>query len=291
MTLPFPQTSEPVPPRRRRWGRVVLLVFLAGTSALGWHFYTGHRAVRRLGEVGFVESEAWLGARVWAAARQDWRMVFNSGTWKSRPSEWWLGGAKARGLRNLDAVAPALRRVNPERITIHECSALENVDGLKGLTGLQALDLHYCTALQNVDGLKGLTSLRTLDLSFCYTLQKVDGLKGLTSLKTLDLRACYALQNVDGLKGLAGLQTLELTTCVTLQNVDGLKGLTGLQTLDLRVCSALQNVDGLKGLTGLQTLYLQDCAKIPAPDLRELSAALPKTKIYFDYYRSRLPPQ
>src|SRR6266436_555828 len=129
-----PQTSEPMPPRWRR-GRMVLLVLLAGIGALGWHFYTGQRAVRQLREAGFeTDSEAWRGARMWAAARQDWRLVFDSETWKSQPTAWNLDGAKAGELRNLDAVAPALRRINPEQISISECTALENVDGLKGLT-------------------------------------------------------------------------------------------------------------------------------------------------------------
>jgi len=260
------QTSEPTR-RRWRWGRVVLLVLLAGLGALGWHIYTGQRAVRQLREAGFeVDAEAWLGARVWAAARADWRLVFKAGSWKSRPAKWKLDGAKAGELRNLDAVAPALRRVNPEQIAIAHCVALENVDGLKGLTGLQLLNIFDCDALQNVDGLKGLTRLQLLALC-----------------------DCDALQNVDGLKGLSGLQTLALFDGAALQNVDVLKRLTGLQTLFLDGSAALQNVDLLKGLTGLQTLNLYDASKISASALRELRAALPKTDITFPD-RSKLPP-
>ena len=313
MTTPAPpQTSKPS--SRWRWRWVVLLVLLAGIGMLGWHLYTRHRAARELREAGFVmKSEAWLGARVWAAARIDWRLVFYSGTWESRPSCWTLEGDKAEELRNLDAVARALRRVNPgtllviglprlenvaglkglaglQKLDFSYCTALQNVDGLKGLAGLQRLELYKCAALQNVDALKGLTGLQTLDLSDCTALQNVDGLKGLTGLQWLNLDLCTALQNVDGLKGLSGLQLLSLISCDALQNVDGLKGLTGLQTLNLHSCVALQNVDSLKGLVGLQRLFLNDSSKIPASALRELRAALPNTDITFPN-GSKLPPQ
>jgi len=290
MTRPSPpQTSKRVP-TPWRWRRVVLLVLLAGIGTLCWRDFTYRRAVRQLREVGFeVASAPWLGARVWWWARKDWRLIFYSEIWKSPPDEWKLGGAKARELRNLGAVAPALRRVNPEQMIIYECTALENLDGLKGLTGLQRLDLSDCPALQNLDGLKGLPGLQRLDLSHCHALQNVDVLKGLTGLQTLYLVSCAALQNVDGLKGLTSLQKLYVSSAA-LHNVDVLKGLTGLQELNLIGCRALQNVDDLKGLTGLHTLDLRGCSKISAPALRDLRAALPATDITFPD-RSKSPPQ
>ena len=313
MTQPLPpQAFGPVPPRRR-WGRSVLLVLLAGIGALGWHIYTGQRAIHQLREAGFVmESQDWLGPRVWAAARTDWRLVFDFEIWESPPTKWNLDSAKAGELRNLDAVAPALRRVNPGTLSLSDSAALQNVDGLKGLTGLRTLDLSECDALENVDGLKGLTGLQSLDLHLCKALENVDGLKGLTGLQELDLRYCDALQNVNVLKGLTGLQSLDLIRGHALQDLEVLKGLTGLQSLNLSDCTALQNVDGLKALTGLNTLYLSGCTslqsvdglkgltrllpldlrgcdKIPASALRELRVALPKTHITFPD-GSKLPP-
>ena len=191
MTPPSPLPNSTTAPPRRRWGRVVLLVLLAGFGALGWHLYTGQRAARQLREAGFVvDSQPWLGARVWWAARQNWRLVFNSALWKSRPTFWMLEGAKAGELRNLDAIASALRRVNPQNITLNRCTALENLDGLKGVTRLQTLTLSGCDALQNVDGLKGLTGLQALDLRYCAALENVTALKGLAALKELNLDAC-----------------------------------------------------------------------------------------------------
>ena len=108
-------------------------------------------------------------------------------------------------------------------------------------------------------------------------------------LRPTELSA-FGCQNVDALKGLTSLQVLDLYGCTELKNADCLKGLTGLQSLDLYGCMALQNVDGLKSLTGLKTLNLAACAEIPAPALRELRAALPKTIITFPD-GTKNPPQ
>jgi len=191
MTQPLPPQTSGQAPCRRRWGRVLLLVLLAGIGALGWHLFTYQRAVRQLREAGFVmETQESLPARVWEAAREDWQLVFDSEVWASQPTQWQIDSAKAGELRNLDAVARALRRVNPGMLDLGDCETLQNVVSLRGLTGLRALYLSDCAALQNIDGLKGLIGLKTLDLRNCAALQNVDGLKGLPGLQALDLYHC-----------------------------------------------------------------------------------------------------
>lgn len=204
-----PEQPEP----RRRWGWVILLLLLAGIGALGWHTYTGLRAERQLRDAGIVRFTEPLRTRLWSAARYNWRLIFKSETWQSQPDIWKCDDTKARKLRNLDAVAPALRRVNPTELSFRFCYALENVDGLEGLSNLRKLDLAACESLRNVDGLERLSGLRELDLATCVSLQNVNGLKGLSSLRSLDLRICRSLQTVDGIKGLTGLQTLLLYDC------------------------------------------------------------------------------
>jgi hypothetical protein len=160
----------------------------------------------------------------------------------------------------LPRIAELLKALNrPIELNLSFCEALQNVDGLQGLTSLQSVVLSFCDALQNVDGLQGLTSLKSLYLSSCGALKNVDGLQGLTSLQSLYLSGCDALKNVDVLHGLTSLQSLNLSMCGALQNVDGLQGLTSLQSLNLSMCGALQNVDGLQGLTSLQSLDLSFC--------------------------------
>ena len=83
---------------------------------------------------------------------------------------------------------------------------------------------------------------------------------------------------------------LDISGCPELKNVNALKGLTDLEILTLRACTALQNVDSLKSISSLEDLDLSGCHKIPAADLRELSAALPKTNIVFPDNTNN-PPQ
>ena len=281
---------------------VLIVVFL---GVIGWqmrelHLYNA--AVREAKEAGFE----WKCDDALSLIRQDWHNALKKETWGAhprfldmrevpdlgryremlhhlRPTELIAWGCKDEKLDALKGL------VGLQTLDLRYSPALQNVDALKGFTGLQRLYLSSCTALQNLDALKGLTALQTLNLDGCPALQNVDVLKGLTALQTLYLQGCDALQNVDALKGLTTLQTLWLAGCTALQNVDGLKGLTGLQTLVLYECPALQNVDILKGLTALQSIELYS-TKIPAAALRELSAALPKTDITF-FNGTPNPPQ
>ena len=171
----------------------MLLGLVVGIGALGWNQYTWRRAVRQLEEAGITAQNEQLGARLWRTAKADWRQLFNADTWQTPHIVWTMAYGKAGPLRNLDALAPALRRINPEALNLSHCPALQNVDGLKGLLALQLLDLRRCPALQNVDGLKGLTALQTLIISACPALENVDGLKGLPAFKRVDLRYCGKL--------------------------------------------------------------------------------------------------
>ena len=146
------------------WRRIVLLLLLAGLAALGWNRYTWHRAVRQLEEAGITAEEPseGLGARLLKIAQNDWRRLFNARAWRAKTILWRMDSAKAGQLHNLDNLASALRRINPEALDLSGCPALENVDGLKGLTALQQVGLGNCTALRDVNGLKGLSSLESV---------------------------------------------------------------------------------------------------------------------------------
>jgi len=177
MTAAPSPLQTPAPVRLRwRWRRIVLLLLLAGFAALGWNRYTWHRAVRQLEEAGITEdapSEG-LGERLRWAAQGDWHRFFKADTWRSELVQWRMNPAKAGKLRNLDALAPALRRINPELLVLSGCPVLENVNGLKGLPALVILDLSGCPALHDLNGLKGLSSLMNVSLQRCSKLQKED---------------------------------------------------------------------------------------------------------------------
>jgi hypothetical protein len=196
----------------------------------------------------------------WIQRHRDISWLANAGfTWNEAASAIMVGTSEGRRTGKWDHFFVILHRMKPHILGLSQCEGLQDVDGLKGLTSLQSLNLNWCNGLRNVDGLKDLTSLQELHLRACPPLQNVEILKDLTSLQSLDLNDCKALRNVDGLKGLTSLKSLDLGFCKALRNVDGLKGLTSLQGLDLSFCEALQNLDGLKGLTSLQGLDLSFC--------------------------------
>lgn len=283
MTSPLPsKTAEPVP-QRRRWLRKILMVVLAGIAGLSWHVFTGQRAMRQLREVGFYTDppDVGLRTRLGRIMRDDWRQLFKASTWEPRESEWTIDPERAGQLLNLDAVAPALRRINPKWLSLHWCMDLQNVDGLRGLRLIEYLNLGNCHALQNLDGLKGLVSLKDLRLAKCESLQNMDGLRGLTSLTHLELRDCTALRNVDVLKGLRSLNDVDLSNCTALEDLNALTGLTALREVQLPRCSALHNLDGLKELKGLQRIFLGGCSKLTPEKVAALSAALPNTIITY----------
>ena len=180
MTLPSLTASPIREGKRRRWIRVILAVILAVVCVLGWRMFTYQRAVRQLREAGItLETKNGRGlADWWATVRADWQIIFRIGASDGELEIWEMDIAKAVELRNLDAVANALRRVNPKCLSIPECRVLQNVDGLKGLTALTFLYLRTCDALQNVDGLKGLKTLERLSMGGCPALQNIDCLSG-----------------------------------------------------------------------------------------------------------------
>ena len=300
-----PKTAKPAL-LRRRWGRRVLVVLLAGIATLGWREFTWQRAVRQLGEVGFYEDRRGdsLGMHLWKTARSDWRQLFKAGTWKGEPTVWRVDQPTAGQLRNFDAAVAALRRVNPEIIHIEGCPSLQNLNGLRGLSALRKLYLDRCHALENVDGLQGCVSLEHLWLFNCTVLRDVNGLRDHPALQELLLRECPALENAEAIGGLTSLRECFLVECTALRDVGFLSGLARLHYLDLSGCSALENVNGVAGLVSLRTLYLKECAglrdvgvlsglpqlqrvglkrstRIPPEQVEVLKVALSKTRISF----------
>ena len=276
--------SNAIPPRkRRRWGRVLLLFFLAGIGIFGWREFTWRRAIGQLNEAG-IRPTAAAREGVWTRVRQalhsNWRLLFDADTWEARKLMLEMDSAKAGQLSNLNSLASALRRVKPWKLDLSGCSSLRNIDGLRSLTSLDWLVLSGCSVLQNLDALTGHTTLTTLDLSDCVALQNVNGLKGVASLEWLCLSNCPQLRNVGGIKGLNELKKLTITESPFLENLDDLKGLASLKSLFLNDCTELRNVDGIKGLATLVNVYLEGCTKLTPQDVGSLEAALPDVNIY-----------
>ena len=156
---------------------VLIVVFLGGIGWQMWKLNAYNNAVREAKEAGFT----WEYDDAFSLIRQDWHNALKKETWGKHERE-----LEMEAVPDLGRYREMLHHLNPTQLYAEGCKD-ENVDALKGLTGLHTLFLNGCPALQNVDGIEGLTELQTLDLSFCRVLQNVDSLKGLTGLQTLGL--------------------------------------------------------------------------------------------------------
>lgn len=188
---PSPQPPEPAPRRRRRWPWIAGILFIITGAYLTWNSFTLRRAYAQLDAVGLsVNPTDSLMDRI----LNDPGLIFSPGAWGG-PKYWrrWMTVYQRDQdtfvrLRNLDAIACALRRIQPDAIHLDWAPSLENVDGLNGLDRIKVLSLEYCPDLQNLNALSSMTSLNELGLSDCSSLQNVDGIKGLTGLKFLVLK-------------------------------------------------------------------------------------------------------
>lgn len=165
-----------------------------------------------------------------------------------------------------------IHRLRPTCLRIASC---ENLDALRGYTGLRTLIVTNC---DNVEALSGLKGLQELLLIGC-PIPSEDVLKSLSGLHVLSLYKC-GIEDADRLKSLTNLRELCLDRCRFLKNLDGLRYLTKLQTLSFSHDS-MENIDVLKELTALRELDLTQCVSIPGRALHELRAALQNTDITF----------
>ena len=180
---------------------------------LAWNSFILNRAYAHLDAAGLlVISTSSLADRI----RANPGLILRPGAW-GIPKDW--RGQKRVGprdddteilLRNLDAIAPALRSIQPDEINLRGSPLLENVDGLSGLDSVHFLYLDRCSALQDLNGLSSMSSLELLTASHCSSLRNVDGIKGLTGLRKLHL---------DGSKGIPAAALRELRIALPTTNM------------------------------------------------------------------------
>jgi hypothetical protein len=131
-------------------GRGLLLLALAATAWVGWRAYDHRAAIREAQAAGYT----WEVREPIALIRANWRAAFQKDTWTE--SYWLLHVGAGRDLASL---RPLLLRLRPTVLFAPDCKDA-NLDALKGLSGLQHLNLSGCPALQNADALKGLSGLQ-----------------------------------------------------------------------------------------------------------------------------------
>ena len=238
----------------------LLVVVCVAISA--WKILTLRRAEEQLRSAGFFVSS---GSPFVEQVRYDWKRAFDPeflldrDAWSIPPTIEVEDADKCAQLRNFDALAWALRRLQPVGIVLANCSALENLDGLKGCKGVKRFEIGHCPKLTNADGLDGFTSIELLWISDCPAVPTI-GI--LTRLDRLTM-----------------LQELTLWGRSELKNADDLKSLSRLQCVEFRNCDALENVDALASVPGLNYVTLENCQKLSAQSVARLRAAHPNSAI------------
>ncbi|MBA7702115.1 Internalin I [subsurface metagenome] len=192
-----------------------------------------------------------------------------------------------------------------KRLSLDGLSALRNLDGLKGLSGLETINISQCGSIENLDVLKWLQNIIMISIEDCGSLENVDALDGMENLVLkrdsglIDLCGCNSLKDLKGLKNLKGITSLrmhnssfenldifsEMThlkkiglrksrqSSTKVKDISGLKNLAGLVELNLEGAGDLETLDGLEGCKSLKKIILISCKKLKNVDaLLELPA-------------------
>ncbi|KAK9274885.1 hypothetical protein L1049_022139 [Liquidambar formosana] len=170
---------------------------------------------------------------------------------------------------------------NLRQLLSKDCSSLETLPKMEGLTRLELLDLSGCSALTVIQdkffdhmncllrlnlsetkieclpSLSNLSNLRHLLLRYCLNLTKLPPLESLSKLEVLDLSGCSALMVIQD-------KSLEHMTCLSRLNLSetkieclpSLSNLSNLRYLLLRCCINLTELPPLESLSKLEELDL-----------------------------------
>ena len=112
---------------------------------------------------------------------------------------------------------------------------LETISALRGMTGLQRLDLSRCSHLQSLAPVSTMTHLKELRLSGCLKISDLTPLRELSHLEVLDC-VHTPVADLAPLASLAGLRQLRLNWS-SVTDVSALSSLAQLRELSLSLCS------------------------------------------------------
>lgn len=159
--------------RARYYFQWLLLAILLTFSWCVWGLWRVWD-VAKAGDEALELGWTWVVNEPSVAIRNDWKAAFRKATWQSGRGEVRIPSAE-----EYDKHRDLVRRLHPRQLTIFNASKWHDLSALEDLTSLEYLDLSRCTGLTNVDGVKGLSGLQWLGLSDCNTVTKesVDALK------------------------------------------------------------------------------------------------------------------
>lgn len=155
-------------------------------------------------------------------------------------------GVRLRPIKTLDAsqllqLASIFPRASV--LDLSECTLLEGLDGLGGMTNMRKLVLSQCTALISFPEMKTISRLQHLSFSGCTALKDVPkSITALEELEFLSFSGCTALRSLpeEGLEEMEMLRDLRLDGCIALGALPKSIGrLVGLQKLVLDGSTAI----------------------------------------------------
>jgi|GEM_PF-6673697 len=163
-------------------------------------------------------------------------------------------------LKNLDGLEN-LRSV----VTIEmNGNAIENINGLSGITLAQDIGIGNNHHLKNLDGFSNLDSVSSyFSIMYNDSLESLEGLSGMLSALRVEIAGNPLLESLKGLDNLRSTEVLMINDNVNLKNVDGLAGLISIGRKNLTPYypglyisgnPSLQNLDGLSNLTYIYPL-------------------------------------
>ncbi len=154
-----------------------------------------------------------------------------------------LSLSQCSGLENMDYFLPL---VNLRQLSMADCENLKSLGNIEKFANLNTLTAFQCYSLEYVE-FKTMSELIEIELSGCVNLSEVD-LQGLDQLRVLNLWNCEKLASLKGLSKMENLTQLDLSGCESLESID-LESLVNLKSLDISYCKSLQNIENLKKIS------------------------------------------
>ena len=155
---------------------------------------------------------------------------------------------------------------------------LYNVQMLSTLVSLKKLSLHNCSQLEDLSPLSSLTKLEKFEL-ICFNGNSEglsNALSSLKNLKKLQLASFTGIGDIEGISQCPSLQNIKIVrlTCV---NIDPLSNCTSLIKLTLFHCTNLVDIHSLKKCTMLEYLRMPCCNHIS--DISPLTSCVKLAKL------------
>ncbi len=128
-----------------------------------------------------------------------------------------------------------LKKQNPF-FELYDCSALQDISGLKQLKHLKDIQLHSCFILEDLSPLEDLPDIERLELIDCYKLKDISVLGKLEKLNSLNIREAKELEDLTPLLNLKNLTKIFLYGCDNIKDLSSLKNNKKLEILTVPNC-------------------------------------------------------